>query len=135
MSDKIFIDTNLLIYSCSDNQVKKDIASSILLSHSELHLSVQVINEFLAVATNKLKMSVDEAISNAEIFMGVYTTHSIHTTTVINSFKIIKRYQYSNWDSLIIASALENDCEILFSEDMQHNQIIENKLKIINPFK
>jgi predicted nucleic acid-binding protein len=93
MSDKIFIDTNLLIYSCSDNQIKKDIASNILLSHSELHLSIQVISEFLAVATNKLKMSVDEAISNAKIFMGVYITHSIHTTTVINSFKIINPFK------------------------------------------
>ncbi len=43
------------------------------------------------------------------------------------------RYGYSYWDSLIIATALQNDCSILYSEDMQHNQLIEGKLRIINP--
>jgi predicted nucleic acid-binding protein len=41
----------------------------------------------------------------------------------------------SYWDSLIISSALESGCKILYTEDMHHNQIIEGKLKIINPFK
>ncbi len=135
MKGKIFIDTNLLIYSCGDNQIKKKIASDILLTHYDLHFSIQVINEFIAVATKKLKMSMDEAISCAEIFMDSHYTHSIYPATLIKSFKIINKYKYSNWDSLILASALENNCDILFSEDMQHNQIIENKLKIINPFE
>ncbi len=39
------------------------------------------------------------------------------------------------YDSLIISTALENNCEILYSEDMQHKQIIENKMVIINPFE
>lgn len=56
MKDKIFIDTNLLIYSCGDNLIKKEIVGNILLSHSDLHLSVQVINEFIAVAKRKLKI-------------------------------------------------------------------------------
>ena len=38
------------------------------------------------------------------------------------------------WDSLIVATALSSECSILYSEDMQHNQLIENKLRIINPF-
>ncbi len=48
---------------------------------------------------------------------------------------IKKRYRFSYWDSLIIASALENNCSILYSEDMQHSQVIEDNLKIINPFE
>ena len=48
---------------------------------------------------------------------------------------IISKYKFSYWNSLIIASALQNNCTILYSEDMQHNQLIENKLRIINPFE
>ena len=47
---------------------------------------------------------------------------------------IRSKYKYSYYDSLIIATALESKCKILYSEDMHHGQIIENSLKIINPF-
>jgi predicted nucleic acid-binding protein len=45
-----------------------------------------------------------------------------------------EKYHYSWWDSLVLASALENGCQIVYSEDMQHEQVIEDSLKIINPF-
>ena len=45
------------------------------------------------------------------------------------------KYKYSYYDSLIIAAALESKCTVLYSEDMQHDQIIESTLQIINPFK
>ena len=54
--------------------------------------------------------------------------------TVKRCFFVKEKYLYSWWDSLVLASALENDCSILYSEDLQCNQIIERKLKIINPF-
>jgi len=44
-------------------------------------------------------------------------------------------YKFQFYDCLIIATALENNCTILYSEDMQHNQLIEDKLTILNPFK
>jgi predicted nucleic acid-binding protein len=48
--------------------------------------------------------------------------------------RIMDKYQYSFWDSMMLASALENKCTEIYSEDMQHNQTIEDKLRIINPF-
>ncbi|MBC8485458.1 MAG: hypothetical protein H8D45_05400 [Bacteroidetes bacterium] len=50
-------------------------------------------------------------------------------------WKLKEKYHYSVYDSLILASAIEADCTILFSEDLHHNQLIENKLRIINPFR
>jgi predicted nucleic acid-binding protein len=47
---------------------------------------------------------------------------------------IILKYDLQYFDSLIVASALEAKCKVLYSEDMQHQLIIENKLKILNPF-
>ena len=58
----------------------------------------------------------------------------INEFIVIGTKKIKNKYQLSFWDSLILQSALKNECKILYSEDLQHNQVIENTLKIINPF-
>jgi len=58
----------------------------------------------------------------------------IDNEAILLSFKIAEQYKYSIWDSLIIASALESNCSALYTEDLQHGQIIDKKLKIINPF-
>ncbi|MBI4619581.1 MAG: PIN domain-containing protein [Desulfobacterales bacterium] len=58
----------------------------------------------------------------------------IEETTIKKSLQIKKTYNYSYWDCLIIASALENNCTILYTEDMQDGHTIENRLKIVNPF-
>lgn len=50
------------------------------------------------------------------------------------ALKLHFKYRTSYCDSLILAAALEADCQILYSEDMQHGQVIENTLKIVNPF-
>jgi len=55
--------------------------------------------------------------------------------TVFSAWKLREKYKYSYWDSLILASALESSCSIIYSEDMQHGQVIEDNLKIINPFE
>ncbi len=54
--------------------------------------------------------------------------------TIIYALEIKNIYKYQFYDCLIIATALENHCTILYSEDMQHNQLIEDQLRIINPF-
>jgi len=53
----------------------------------------------------------------------------------LKAVQIKLKYFFSYWDSLIIASALESGCSILYTEDMQDGQLIEERLKIVNPFK
>jgi len=55
--------------------------------------------------------------------------------TIKQCFYIKEKYGYSWWDSLVLTSALENNCSILYSEDLQNEQIIENRLRIVNPFQ
>ena len=55
--------------------------------------------------------------------------------TIFAALDLNKRYGYSYYDCLMLASGLENNCEIIFSEDMGDGQVIESKLKIINPYK
>lgn len=56
-------------------------------------------------------------------------------TTQIKALRLKNKYNFQYYDALIVATALENGCTILYSEDMQHNQTIENTLTIVNPFK
>ena len=65
----------------------------------------------------------------------VLSINIIGLNTCYKAVDLRLRHKYSYWDSLIIASALENDCSILYTEDLQHEQVIEDKLKIINPFE
>jgi predicted nucleic acid-binding protein len=60
--------------------------------------------------------------------------HAVGISTIKLSHQLVKNYDFQLFDSIIVASALEAGCEILYSEDMQSGQVIEKKLTIINPF-
>ena len=139
---RIFIDSNIWIYfflnsekDFEKNQIAKRFLKSIV-GKNQIILSTQVINEYHWTLYRKYK--IDEEIIRSTIDDKILTISDVVTLSTNNynsAFDLRKKYSISFWDSLILASALENNCEILYSEDMQHNQIIENKLKIINPFE
>jgi len=135
--DHIFLDTNILVYAHSkDDEQKFKIVEFLLgekLRNSRIFVSVQVVNEFYSVMS-KYKMShsrIKECIKDLSIYANI---KSISFDTVKLAFYIKEKYHYSWWDSLVLASALEHDCKIIYSEDMQHEQVIENTLEIVNPF-
>ena len=51
------------------------------------------------------------------------------------SFDLVKRYDFQMFDALIVASALEANCTVLYSEDMHHDLLVEKQLRILNPFR
>lgn len=132
MSDNIFFDTNVILYSYSIVNNEKNVISKKLISDSII--STQVLQEMCNVLIKKFKLgeiSILMALSELNTNFDV----KINTTeTIKNALQIHFKYQYSYYDSLIISSALENRCSILYSEDLQHNQKIEERLTIINPF-
>ncbi len=98
-------------------------------------ISTQVVQEFSNVLSKKFKLNWNEIIT-------AINESTAHNQMVVNSTDTIKKacdiankYMYSFYDSLLISSALEVNCTILYTEDLQHNQLIENKPRIINPFK
>lgn len=137
---KIFLDTNILIYSYDNsNEVKHKIAFDLissLLSTEDIFISTQVINEFIVVMTKKVKypLSVAEV---KEIVMKFENNYEIRETTIADinrALSIYNNHKFSYWDSLVVATALNTGSEILYSEDLQHGMII-NSLKILNPFE
>jgi len=139
MNDKFFIDTNIFIYSFDktdpDKQQRaKEIIGDALRSNG--CISYQVIQEFLNVATQKFttrlkKQDCQKYLSTVlEPLCEIYSTIELFNDTL----EIQEGWQYSFYDSLIIAAALKTNCRILYSEDLQHGQRIKG-LIIINPFQ
>jgi predicted nucleic acid-binding protein len=131
-----FVDTNILVYAADskgEDVRKKQIAREIILL-PHLHLSVQVLNEFISVARNpkKLNLSRDEESKWLREWFDL-KIGAITLTTFHKALELHLRLQLSHWDALIVASALESSCEIIYTEDLQHGQNIEG-LQVINPF-
>jgi predicted nucleic acid-binding protein len=135
MRDKLFLDSNIILYSYSKTELNKNkIANNLIFSLDEITISTQVINEITNILYKKFKL---DARSIEDVILEIDNNFKIvnfSLTTQIKAIKIKDKYRLQYYDSLILATALENGCTILYSEDMQHNQIIENQLKIINPF-
>ena len=126
----VFLDTNVLGYLL-DSGRKKKIARRLAGDHP--HISVQVLNEFIAVCkkcgkARKTAYQLANAIANAS------TVHEITLSTYRLAQAVATRYQLSHWDGLIVAAATLAQCETLYSEDMQHGQVI-GTVKVVNPFK
>jgi len=83
-----------------------------------------------------LKNKASDALIQANIKTMLWhcDVFCLNLETLVAAFDLRERYRFSWWDSLIVASALETECEQLYTEDMQHGQVIENRLHVINPF-
>jgi len=141
MRDKAFIDTNIFVYAFLDSESPyghaKHLKATELLktfhSSSEAIISTQVLSEYYSVL---LKNKIDDAEIQESVqqLADAIEVAALSKQTVFSSYSIRNRHQFSHWDALIVASALENACTVLYSEDMQHNQLIDQQLRIINPF-
>lgn len=137
MNARIFIDTNVLIYAFLDNEPEKHEQAVDLLSEvigKDVFVSTQVLSEiYVALTRNGIEHAdIEHYLLELEDNMNVPGI----TFAIIQRCLALKvRYHYSYWDSLILASALDNHCQIIYSEDMQDGQQIEQALTIRNPFK
>ena len=128
-----FFDTNVLLYLLSGDHTKADRAEDVIAEGGLI--SVQVLNEFAAVATRKLRMPVAEI---GEVLTTIRTwcpVVPISEETHDKGMKLAERYGLSVYDAMIVASALLAGCRILLSEDLQNGQVIERNLEIRNPFR
>lgn len=136
MNDKTFIDSNILIYSYSDLfPDKQSKARQQINSYNDVFISTQVLNEFVSAFNKKLMADWDDIMNSLDEITDNFTIFTNTPITVKEACKIAQKYHYLFYDSLIIAATLECGCNILLSEDMHDGQIINNKLKIVNPFK
>lgn len=136
MHDKAFLDTNILIYAYSEDEPKKQFIALQLIDSFEdnVIISKQVINELSNILLKKFKLGSDQVENVLLEIDNVLPIADFDLTTQIKALKLKDRYQFQYYDALIVATALENNCTVVYSEDMQHEMLIDGNLKIINPF-
>ncbi len=135
MPARKFVDTNIWLYALvqsSENDSRHEKAARLLEEIARPVVSTQVIRES---CNNLIKAGIPENSLKA-LISGWYQDCEVNEATesqFLLASNLRESFSFSHWDSLIVAAALDAGCETLYSEDMQHGQVIEGKLTIINP--
>ena len=132
MSVLEFADTNIVVYAVGQDSDKRTKARQILVDG--VTVSAQVINETLNVLTRKQGVNLVVAHEVAESLLELCEVVPVAENTIREAIRLTRRYKLSHWDSLIVAAALMAGCEKLYSQDMQHGQVFDEQLKVVNPF-
>lgn len=130
---RAFFDTNVLLYGFAFADHKAVRAQELVGAGGAI--SVQSLNEFANVARRKLAMSwerIDEAL---DVITGLCEPAAALDVTIHRKgLSIAAHNRLSIYDSMIVASALAAGCDTLYSEDMHHGLLIDDQLRIVNPF-
>jgi len=133
-----FVDTNILVYAHDLSAGKKrEIAAKPLedLWYSRKGcLSIQVLQEFFVVVTSKTASPLPRSLAR-EIVEKYYVwpVHSPRVSDVLRAIDIQERHHISFWDALIVSSACDLGCEVIWSEDLRDGQVYEG-VTVRNPF-
>lgn len=126
------MDSNVVLYSLAKDDAKQLKALELLASGCVI--STQVLNEVANVMRRKLAYDIDAIRTVLLRLIRTARLHPVASSTILLALDIAQRYGFSYYDSLIVAAAQEADCARLYSEDLQHGQVLESGLTIINPF-
>ncbi len=134
MSAEPFVDTNIWVYAHTAEQedIRGPVARALVDDGRRFVISTQVLSEYYsAMLKNRasdalIQDNIESMILRCEVLL-------IDTATIRTAHKLKLRYRFSYWDSLVIATALQGDCGILYSEDLQDGQLIEERLRVVNP--
>lgn len=136
MSEREFVDTNVLIYAHdARDQRKRACAQELLLRLFRERrgvVSVQVLQEFFAAATRKLGMPSEVARLNVSSYAR-FDVVTLSVPDVIAAIDLHRLHHFSIWDALIVRAALNGACTTLYSEDMQDGRTID-ALAVRDPF-
>lgn len=138
-NSRSYLDTNIFIYLFDSSDPGKNQCASLIYDHflrnGNGRISVQVISEWRNVIMKKYGDIVDSDTRREFLScLKAFNPWLITPETIISADKLCDKYSFSPYDSIHVQSAIEMNCSFLLSEDLQHGQIIENKLKIVNPF-
>jgi len=132
MSATDFFDSNVLLYLLSASVTKADAAEKLLVGGGTI--SVQVLNEFAAVATGKFGMPMSTLRRTLTEIRDACTVAPTGLATHDLGLDIAERYKFSIYDSMLLAAAQQAGCTTFFTEDLHHGQKIGG-LTIRNPFR
>lgn len=132
MTPYFAIDSNVAVYAFSKDD-RRTVALHLLKTGPRI--SIQLLNEFASVSLRKRKIPWHEIEESLDIISNLAASirdlgYDVHDMARL----VAQRYKLGFYDALIVAAALLDDCDRLYSEDMQHGMVIDDRLIIINPF-
>jgi predicted nucleic acid-binding protein len=137
MSARTFVDTNVLVYLFDRDAPEKRRRARALLAELQQRavVSTQVLQEFFVSVTRKLARPLPEDEAEAAVRdLASLEVIELDVPLVLRAIGRARRQRLSLWDALIVEAALAGSCEVLFTEDLQHNQRLD-ALRIENPFR
>ena len=140
MSVDTFFDTNIFVYALlASEPLKQQRALQLVEQALASHLgctSYQVIQEFANVATRKFaqRFTAEQCRQFIDAAMQPLNRVASSPELLNAALDLQAETRYSFYDNLVIAAALQTGADVLFTEDLQHNQLIAGTLRIVNPF-
>ena len=138
-SGRFFLDTNVFVYSFDRGSEGKraqavQLIQTALSSHKGV-VSFQVVQEFLNLALKRFARPFDRSDAEAYLSTVLRPMLAVHSTAALYSEALRMAFDggFSWYDSLIVAAALQAECGVLYSEDLQHGRKV-GALEIVNPF-
>jgi predicted nucleic acid-binding protein len=138
MNDRIFVDTNILVYCFDDADPEKKRKAVRVMENlwetSRGVLSLQVLKEFFVTVTEKLASKMNFRDAKAAV-MDLLSWNIFYETrsSLEKTLEIVQRHRLSLWDANILSAAILSNCKTVYSEDLQHNRVVEG-IRIVNPF-
>jgi predicted nucleic acid-binding protein len=138
MTARVFVDTNVLVYTRDASEPRKQKQAMSWMAHlwsaRKGYLSFQVLQEFYATVTGKLQPGLDHQTARDDVrYLLSWHPIPVDTRVVEAAWVVQDRYGFSWWDALIVSAAQVGDCRYLITEDFQENQKLGN-VQVINPF-
>lgn len=133
-AERFFVDSNLWLYTFMRDDEEKEAVAVELIGDPTTVLSTQVVNEICVNLIRKADYSEAEIQQTVENLYANYEIVRVDKQDIVKASQLRAQARLSYWDSLVVATAINAGCTLVYSEDMQHNQVIE-KTRIVNPFK
>jgi len=139
MPDRIFVDTNILVYAHDVSAGNKHATAKNMIQ--ELWeskagcLSIQVMQEFYVSVTQKVPQPLNHIVAKEIVRdLTYWNVHEPNSDDVLNAIDLQQRYKISFWDAMILQSALQLECSLIWSEDMNPGKMYDS-VNLENPFQ
>lgn len=137
-ADRCFVDSKIWIYAATQSEDMppdpRHEAARILIQQIQPHISVQVINEVSANLIRKFKFTEGAIQTLIRSFYQTYVVCPMEEVILLEASSVRQRYNLSFWDSMIVSTAIQYQCAVLYTEDMGHGLVVHDVLTIFNPF-
>lgn len=138
MTDRVFVDTNVLVYSRDASEPEKQPQAMLWMKYlwasQTGRLSYQVLQEFYSIVTTKLEPGMEPQSAREDVqSLIAWRPITINNDVIKGAWVIQDRFNLSWWDSLIVSAAQLGGCKYLLTEDLQESRTIGN-VRVLNPF-